>query len=200
MPVHARHLSADERRASTVEAVVALAGARNPAEITTAQIADHMQLTQGALFRHFPTKDAIWLAVLEWVAEQLLLRLDHAAEGAESPLAALQAMFLANVEFVLERPGALRLVYGELQRAEPTPAREMARALTRIYAERLTRLVEDGKEAGQFVPDLDAEAAALVFIGAVQGLIVQSLQDDDPDRLARDAPGVFDIFRRGILA
>jgi TetR/AcrR family transcriptional regulator len=168
MPVHARHLSADERRASTVEAVVALAGARNPAEITTAQIADHMQLTQGALFRHFPTKDAIWLAVLEWVAEQLLLRLDHAAEGAESPLAALQAMFLANVEFVLERPGALRLVYGELQRAEPTPAREMARALTRIYAERLTRLVEDGKEAGQFVPDLDAEAAALVFIGAVQ--------------------------------
>jgi AcrR family transcriptional regulator len=200
MPVHARHLSADERRASTVEAVVALAGARNPAEITTAQIADHMQLTQGALFRHFPTKDAIWLAVLEWVAEQLLLRLDHAAEGAESPLAALQAMFLANVEFVLERPGALRLVYGELQRAEPTPPRAKARALTRIYAERLTRLVEDGKEAGQFVPDLDAEAAALVFIGAVQGLIVQSLQDDDPDRLTRDAPGVFDIFRRGILA
>jgi AcrR family transcriptional regulator len=200
MPVHARHLSADERRASTVEAVVALAGARNPAEITTAQIADHMQLTQGALFRHFPTKDAIWLAVLEWVAEQLLLRLDHAAEGAESPLAALQAMFLANVEFVLERPGALRLVYGELQRAEPTPPPAKARAQTRIYAERLTRLVEDGKEAGQFVPDLDAEAAALVFIGAVQGLIVQSLQDDDPDRLTRDAPGVFDIFRRGILA
>lgn len=200
MPVHARHLSAEERRASTVEAVVDLAGARNPAEITTAQIAEHMQLTQGALFRHFPTKDAIWLAVMEWVAEQLLLRLDHAAEGAGSPLEAMQAMFLANVEFVLERPGAPRLVFGELQRGEPTPAREMARTLTRIYAERLTRLAEEGKEAGQFAPELDAEAAALTFIGAIQGLVVQSLQDDDPDRLAREAPRVFDIFQRGIVA
>lgn len=200
MPVHAKHLSADQRRASTIEAVVALAGARNPAEITTAQIADHMQLTQGALFRHFPTKEAIWLAVLEWVAEQLLLRLDHAAEGAESPLAAMQAMFLANVEFVLEHPGAPRLVFGELQRNDPTPAREMARTLTRIYAERLTRLAEEGKEAGQFAPDLDAEAAALLFIGAIQGLVVQSLQDEDPDRLARDAPRVFGVFQRGIGA
>ncbi|HQV42048.1 MAG TPA: TetR family transcriptional regulator, partial [Moraxellaceae bacterium] len=33
-----------------------LAGLQNPSEITTAAIAKHMNLTQGALFRHFPNK------------------------------------------------------------------------------------------------------------------------------------------------
>ena len=84
-----KHLPADERRAVTVEAVIELAAGQNPSEITTAAIAKHMGLTQGALFRHFPTKDAIWQAVMEWVAERLLARIDRAAQGAESPLAAL---------------------------------------------------------------------------------------------------------------
>lgn len=57
--------SADERRAATVEAVVQLAATQNPSDITTSAIASHMHLTQGALFRHFPSKDAILQAVME---------------------------------------------------------------------------------------------------------------------------------------
>ena len=73
MDNYSKHLPADERRAVTVEAVVQLAGSQNPSEITTAAIAKHMNVTQGALFRHFPSKEAIWQAVMEWVAQRLLL-------------------------------------------------------------------------------------------------------------------------------
>ncbi|MCB1870209.1 MAG: TetR family transcriptional regulator, partial [Gammaproteobacteria bacterium] len=83
-----KNLPAEERRAVTVEAVVTLTASKNPSEITTAAIARQMHLTQGALFRHFPNKEAIWQAVMEWVAERLLARIDHAAQGIESPLAA----------------------------------------------------------------------------------------------------------------
>ncbi|MEI6639829.1 MAG: helix-turn-helix domain-containing protein, partial [Chlorobium sp.] len=51
-----RNLPAEQRRAVTVEAVIELAAEKNPASITTAEIAERMQLTQGALFRHFPNK------------------------------------------------------------------------------------------------------------------------------------------------
>ncbi|MFA7669518.1 MAG: TetR/AcrR family transcriptional regulator, partial [Burkholderiaceae bacterium] len=47
-----KHLPADQRRIVTVEAVLELAGAQNPSDITTAAIAKQMELTQGALFRH----------------------------------------------------------------------------------------------------------------------------------------------------
>jgi len=107
MVTHPKHLPAEERRAVTVEAVVELAAQQNPSEITTAAIAKHMGVTQGALFKHFPTKEAILQAVMEWVAERLLARMEMASRSASSPIAAIEAMFMANVEFVTEHPEAL---------------------------------------------------------------------------------------------
>ncbi|MBN1141138.1 MAG: TetR family transcriptional regulator [Deltaproteobacteria bacterium] len=91
-------LPAEERRALTVEAVIALAAEKNPAEITTAAIAHRMGLTQGALFRHFPNKDSLLQTVMQWVAERLLARIEQAVALASSPLAALESLFMARVE------------------------------------------------------------------------------------------------------
>ncbi|MFT0548657.1 TetR/AcrR family transcriptional regulator [Allopusillimonas ginsengisoli] len=198
MDTHSKHLPADERRAVTVESVVALAGTQNPSEITTAAIAKHMNLTQGALFRHFPNKEAIWQAVMEWVADRLLARIDRSVKGIESPLAAMEAMFMSHIAFVAEHPGVPRMMFGELQRAEPTPAKIVVQALIKRYGERLSRLLDSGKENGELSPSLDNEAAATLFIGTIQGLIMQSLLAGDVERIRRDAPKVFAIYRRGI--
>ncbi|HRP95718.1 MAG TPA: TetR/AcrR family transcriptional regulator [Rhodocyclaceae bacterium] len=198
MDTHSKHLPADERRAVTVEAVVDLAGTQNPSEITTAAIAKHMNLTQGALFRHFPNKEAIWKAVMEWVAERLLARIDRSAKGIDSPLAAMEAMFMSHVEFVAEHPGVPRMIFGELQRAEPTPAKRMVQTLIQRYGERLNRLIEQGKSNGELCSTLDTDAAATLFIGTIQGLVMQSLLAGDVERIRRDAPRVFAVYRRGI--
>ena len=191
-------LPADERRAVTVEAVVQLAGEQNPTDITTAAIAKRMGLTQGALFRHFPNKDAILQAVMEWVAERLLGRIDKAIRAASSPLAALEAAFMAHIGFVVQHPGVPRMLFGELQRAEESPAKLMVRTLIRGYSERLRRLIEDGKAQGELAADLDVDAAATLFIGSIQGLVMQSLIAGDVKAIRANAPGVFAVYRRGI--
>lgn len=191
-------LPADERRAVTVDTVVELAAEQNPSEITTSAIAKRMGLTQGALFRHFPTKDAILQAVMEWVAEQLLSRVDKAAEAASSPLQALEAVFMAHIDFVVQRPGVPRIIFGELQRAEETAPKRLVQTIVRRYGERLHRLIEAGKSNGELDPALDSEAAAILFIGTIQGLVMQSLLAGDVDRIRRDAPRAFAIYRRGV--
>ena len=193
-----KRLPADERRAVTVRAVVDLAAEQNPSDITTAAIAKSMGLTQGALFRSFPTKDAVWRAVMEWVAERLLARIDRAAEDIESPLAAMQAMFMSHVEFVVEHPGVPRLMFGELQSAKATPAKRMVQTLIQRYGERLHRLIEKGKTSGELSSTVDSKAAATLFIGTIQGLVMQSLLAGELERVRRDAPRVFAIYRRGI--
>src|SRR3546814_2366264 len=97
-----RHLPADERRAATVEAVVGLAAEQNPSDITTTAIAQRMGLTQGALFRHLPTKDAILQAVMSWVTERLLGRVEKAVEEAASPDDGLAAGFMKHNAFVAD--------------------------------------------------------------------------------------------------
>lgn len=195
-----RNLPAQQRRAVTVEAVIELAASRNPGEITTAAIAKHMHLTQGALFRHFPSKDAIFEAVMEWVAERLLDRVERAAAGMDSPLAALESMFMAHVDFVAEHPGVPRMMFGELQRAGTTPAKRMVQTLVRRYGERLGGVIEAGKTDGELDAALDSEAAAILFIGTIQGLVMQSLLAGDVKQMRVEAPRVFAIYRRGIEA
>lgn len=198
MATHPKHLPADERRAITVEAVVELAARQNPSDITTAAIAREMGVTQGALFKHFPSKDAILLAVMEWVAAQLLGRVERAAAGAATPLAAIEALFMAHVEFVAAHPGVPRMLFGELQRAEETLPKQMAQTLIRRYGERIAPLIEAGKAAGEVSATLDTEAAITLLVGTIQGLVMQSLLANDVERIRRDAPRVFAIYRRGI--
>ncbi len=193
-----KYLSAQERRAATVEAVVELAAEQNPSDITTTAIAQRMGLTQGALFRHFPTKDAILESVMDWVAERLLARVDKAAASAASPMAALEAVFMAHIDFVAEHPGVPRMLFGELQRPGDTLPKKMVQALIRRYGERLQHLLETGKTQGELHAQLDIEAASVSFIGSIQGLVMQSLLAGDVTRMRRDAVGVFAIYLRGI--
>jgi AcrR family transcriptional regulator len=198
MSGHSRHLPADERRAATVEAVVDLAAEQNPSDITTTAIAQRMGLTQGALFRHFPTKDAIRQAVMSWVTERLLARVDKAAEDTASPITALEAVFMTHIDFVSEHPGVPRILFGELQRPGETLPKRMVQTLIHRYGERLHRLLEAGKAQGELDAGLNVEAAAVLFIGTIQGLVMQSLLAGDVAGIRRDAPGVFAIYRRGI--
>jgi len=198
MTVPSRNLPADKRRAITVETVVELAGEQNPTDITTAAIAERMGLTQGALFRHFPNKAAILQAVMEWVTERLLGRVDKAIEAAPSPLAALEAAFMAHIDFVVQHPGVPRMLFGELQRAEDSAAKLMVRTMIRGYSARLRRLIEAGKSQGELAADLDANAAATLFIGSIQGLVMQSLIAGDVKSIRTNAPDVFAVLSRGI--
>lgn len=199
MQARSKHLPADERKAVTVDAVVELAAEQNPSEITTAAIAKRMRLTQGALFRHFPSKEAIWQSVLEWVAERLLARTDKAAQAAPSPLAALEAMFATHIEFIAEHPGVPRVIFGELQNHDNTPTKFMVQTLINGYRERLKVIMDKGKTQGELEQGLDTKAAATLFIGMIQGLVIQSLLAGDAARLKKDAPGAFAIFRSGIV-
>lgn len=193
-------MTADQRRTQTVETVIMLSGRQNPSEITTAEIARHMSVTQGALFRHFPTKDAIWQSVMEWVADRLLDRIDRAAEAAEAPVEALQAMFMSHVAFVMEYPGVPRMMFAELQHAKATPAKQAARALMRRYAERVSTQLEGGKLSGEIASDTDTRAAAILFIGTIQGLVMQSMISGDLKSARANADGVLAIYLRGLSA
>jgi len=89
-------------------------------------------------------------------------------------------------------------MFGELQRTGDSLPRRMVRTLLGRYGERLQQLFAQGKAEGEIDSDLDAEAAATLFIGTIQGLVMQSMLSGDVERIRRDAPRVFAIYQRGI--
>lgn len=182
-----RHrLTTDQRQREIVAAVLALARERGPDAITTQAIADRMGLTQGAVFRHFPDKQAIWLAVFAWVRESLGAALTAATEQVDSPLAKIERAFLAHIAFIVANPGVPRVMFHEMQYPGDSPVRAEVRAMITSYRQRLTLLFRQAKTAGELPRELDATLAPVSFIGAVQGLVIEaSLAGDETGMVKR---------------
>lgn len=200
MATNGKYLPAEERRAVIVETVLTLAAEGNPSEITTAAIAERMGLTQGALFRHFPSKDAIWEAVMAWAARNLASRLEAAAMDAPTSLDALEAVFFAHIGFISEYPGVPGIFFSELQRPGDSPARERARKLMEGYGTRLRAILREGQASGQLSPAFDPGAVASLFVGIIQGLVLQSFLSGSRETISEKAPAAFALFRRGVEA
>jgi AcrR family transcriptional regulator len=193
-------LPTEERQAEIVAAALKLAREYRPESITTSDIAAAIGVSQGAVFKHFPTKDAIWLAAMSWVRGRLLAQLDEAAQAGASALEALEAVFRAHVAFVIAHPGAPRIIFHELQQPTDSPVKQEVRALLQAYRQVLMGLFKTGVRNGQLPAQLDQEAAATLFVGIVQGLVMQSMLTGKPSALKTQADSVFALYLRGIRA
>jgi AcrR family transcriptional regulator len=84
-----------ERREKTQAAIVKAAqrifGERGFAAATMDDIAAGARVAKGAVYHHFPTKEALFEAVFEQVSRQLVLDLDRLARAEKDPLAAMAA-------------------------------------------------------------------------------------------------------------
>jgi len=192
--------STESRQAEIIATVVALAAERNPADVTTTDIAKAMNVTQGALFRHFSTKEAMRLAVIEWIEMQLMAKLGDAQASAPDVLSGLEAMFLAHVKLVRDFPGVPRLVFAELQQPDSSPVRLRVQQIMRRYRQVVAETLGKAKVAQLIRNDVDVQAAAALFLGAIQGLVMQSMLGGGSSDTEEPVLGVLHIYLAGLGA
>lgn len=191
-------LSTETRQAEIVTTVLRLAATRSPAEITTGEIAAALNLTQGAVFKHFPTKAAIWVAVLDWVEGNLLPALEAAAWEGTDPFDALQQVFMTHIRFVMQYPGVPRIIFNDLQRPDDTPLKQRVRSLLGAYRQLLARLLGNAAEQGMIASGVATSAAATLFIGTIQGLVMQTMLAGNTTQMDVEAQRVFVLYLRAI--
>ncbi|MCP9832769.1 MULTISPECIES: TetR/AcrR family transcriptional regulator [unclassified Cyanobium] len=184
---------ADQRRQQAIEALLALAWERAPSVIRTAEIAERMGVTQPALFRHFPTKEALWQAALEHITNsswQRIEALNQSGPGGNGPSCTLVAALLrSHATLVSERPGVARLLLHELQNPNPSEARAV---VERFLARFRALLVERLK------PLPDPDLLANVLLAQLQGLVLQGLLAGDLTPLPRQLDAVLPLLLPGL--
>lgn len=186
------------RQSATIEAVIQLCAKQDPATLTTTRIANEVGLSQGALFKHFPNKSRLWESVAGWVSEQLTRQVFSAADQNQQADQALKAMFLAHVGFIARHPGIPRLMLGELQKPGNGPAKTIIRQTLARYRRKVVGLLDLGIQQGCFAPGIDIEAAAVLYIGAIQGLVVQAMVSGEIHTIEHTAPRIFKLYRAGL--
>ena len=87
-----------------------------------------------ALYKHFPSKDAVLAEMLVSISERLLAEGTTRAQGASDPRSAIEALVEWHIEFALEHR-ALIVVQDRDWSSLPQQARERVRDLQRSYVE-----------------------------------------------------------------
>lgn len=193
-----KRLSSEERQGEIIRVAVELAADKGVDSVTTQDMADAMNLTQGAIFRHFATKDDIWVAVIVWVRERLMKVLDKAAADATDPLNAIERMFFAHIAFISKHPAIPRLLFSELLHKKNGKLRQLIEGIISGYEAKIAGLLDAAKAQSLVPDDLDSQSAAVLYIGMIQGLVMQSSIFGGKRALQQQAEKTFPIFLHGV--
>lgn len=193
-----KRLGADARREEIIRVTLDLAAKQGVDDVTTQDMAQAMGLTQGAVFRHFPSKDAIWLAVMQWVRDRLMAVLGRAAEQGRDPLDALERMFFAHIEFIDGHPAIPRVLMSEHLHGRSSALRQMVTEIMLGYEAKIASLLQAAQSQARVRADLDTHAAATLYIGMIQGLVMQSSILRGKRTLAAEAARTFPVFLQAV--
>ncbi|MDP1593928.1 MAG: TetR/AcrR family transcriptional regulator [Gallionella sp.] len=193
-----RRLSTEERQSEIVRVAVHLAAEKGIDSVTTQDMADAMNVTQGAVFKHFPTKDDIWFAVISWIRGRLMTVLEKAASEASDPINAIERMFYAHITFISKHPAIPRLLFTEMLHKKNSKLRDLIQEIISGYEGKVAGLLDAAKEQSLVARDLDSQSAAVLYIGMIQGLFMQVSIFGGKRSLLDEAKKTFPIYLYGI--
>ena len=149
-------------------------------------------VTKPVFYQHFPSKRALFVAVLEDVGTRLLAELTRAVAGVETGRARVEEGFRAYFEFVEQDPAAFRLLFGASARNDAEFADVVDRVLTDAAAAVSTLIEIHGSPEHRLV-------LAHAIVGMAEGISRHALTD--PDELhdpAQLAPWVAELAWFGL--
>lgn len=129
-------------------------------------IARDCELGNPGLLHHFPSKEALYRAVLEKQAEALMARMDRSVGSAGSLQERLQAFVSLQVEWMRARPTGFRLVTRELldnaERIQSAQTRPLEGFLLASLA-----LLDEAQAAGLIRRELPTVVVLTIILGSL---------------------------------
>ncbi len=136
------------------------------------QVARDAGYTRGALYHQFADKEALALAVVEWVDTTWRREVGRLAELEEDPVVTLLALARGHAVFcrrdVARVVMALRLEFSG--QAHPV-GREIER-ISETLVRRCVRLINVGRKDGSIPAGPPARTVALAYVGALEGAVI----------------------------
>jgi len=165
--------TAKDRKAQIVTEVLRLADEIGPDRLSTTDVARAVELSQPAIFRHFPTKGGLWLAVAESIARDLTAAWDRAEAGEPTPDARLKALIGAQLDAIARTPALPSILFSRELQVDNPPLREVFRKLLGAFQARLVAAVVEQQAGGQLRRAVPAADIAILLTSLVQGVAIR---------------------------
>ncbi|PCI32492.1 MAG: hypothetical protein COB54_07050 [Alphaproteobacteria bacterium] len=166
--------SHEDRKSEIIQATLDIAADAKFKKLTTQVIADKLNLSQPAIFKHFKNNDTLFLSVFEWVAGKIFAKFEASvSDENDLPKARLEKLITAQIGFIKSRPGVARLIFSNHVYKGPKKLKLVVQKIMTLYIQKISQVIEEGVQCGQFRQDIDPDVAARLVVSTIQGIIVR---------------------------
>ena len=180
--------STEIRKDEIVRAALAIVENSGLDKMNINEIAAKVEMVPAAIYRHFKGREEIVAALIEHIDQRLQSNLSQANAVTGTPIAKLKTLFELHVTLLKEEAAIPRILYFLLSSDRNPELKAGMLSAVGVYVQQVKKLLQQGQRKGEISPDIDAAAAAMMFLGMVQplailGQIDKEMLDDCPGKL-----------------
>jgi AcrR family transcriptional regulator len=185
------------RREEILEMATELFANQGFSDAVTQALADRLGVGKGTIYRHFPSKQALFLAAADRVMRKLQDRVNENIAGVDDGLERVERAIAAFLSFFAEHPAFVELLIQERahfkDRKRPTYFEHRE-----INIERWRQLYRDLIAHGR-VRDIPVEQITNVVSNVLYGIMVTNFFNGQPKPSDVQAREILDVIFLGIL-
>jgi AcrR family transcriptional regulator len=156
------------------------------------------QTSKGAVYHHFPNKEALFLALVDEFAGRLAEAVAAAIGRAHGALGKVEAAVTAGLETFARHRDLARILL--LESVSLGPAYQSKRQEVHGRFAALIQAHLDEAAAEGSIPPVDTRVATLAWLGALNEVVVQWLHSGRPDLRTEAVPALVPMLLRSIGA
>lgn len=172
----------EERKEQILRAALGIATRERLEGLSTRRVAREAGLSHGLVFFHFKSKDALLVALLDWLLEEMVMpQIDSDLLRIPSALDRMLELLRREMARLLTERSRVELFFDYWVMGTRHPGiRRRIRGALESYRERLRPLAQEiVREAPERFAGVSAEGLAAVVVGVIEGCAVQAMIDPD---------------------
>lgn len=157
--------STEERQAEIKKAVLEIIAERGLRSLTTRNLASHLEISEGAIFKHFKNKLEIYLGIMEDVQRDLIGGLREIAHSDASPPVKLKQYLCFHVQYLMKHRGITMLLFSEAAHFNDSKLKSLLASVLRAQKENLELIIQQGQQEKIWNQKVDKESVAMLYMG-----------------------------------
>jgi len=166
------------RKQQILQALAAMLESNAGDKITTAKLAAELEVSEAALYRHFPSKARMYESLLDFVEETIFSRVTAVLNDVQDPLERCYQILLLVIIFCERNPGISRILNGDALLGENPRLRARVNQVFERIETQLRQCLRLAETEQGWRTSIPLKTAANLMLAATEGKIAQFVRSD----------------------
>lgn len=163
-----------KRQLEIIEAAMRRIDTHGIQKLTITNLAADLDLSEGALYRHFKNKNSILNDLLTYFIEEMDARTDAIlSQKDKDATETLRALFSSQLKKFTEKPAIVSVIFSEGIFQFNKDMNEKVSLMMEIMQKKISQIVESGQEQEEFSKTLGVNATATIIMGSMRMVVLK---------------------------